>query len=34
MASGTREQFEASTELQGGFVVGSPQEVIDKILYQ
>lgn len=31
---GTREQFEASTELQGALLVGSPQEVIDKILYQ
>ena len=31
---GTREQFEASTELEGALLVGSPQEVIDKILYQ
>jgi probable LLM family oxidoreductase len=31
---GTREQFDASTELQGALLVGSPQEVIDKILYQ
>jgi probable LLM family oxidoreductase len=31
---GTREQFEASTELHGALLVGSPQEVIDKILYQ
>jgi alkanesulfonate monooxygenase SsuD/methylene tetrahydromethanopterin reductase-like flavin-dependent oxidoreductase (luciferase family) len=31
---GTREQFEASTELHGPLLVGSPQEVIDKILYQ
>ena len=31
---GTREQFEASTHLQGALLVGSPQEVIDKILYQ
>ena len=34
MASGHREQFEASTELHGALLVGSPQEVIDKILYQ
>jgi len=31
---GTREQFEVSTELHGALLVGSPQEVIDKILYQ
>jgi len=31
---GTREQFEASTDLQGALLVGSPQEVTDKILYQ
>jgi alkanesulfonate monooxygenase SsuD/methylene tetrahydromethanopterin reductase-like flavin-dependent oxidoreductase (luciferase family) len=31
---GTREQFDASTELQGALLIGSPQEVIDKILYQ
>ncbi|MFI5186542.1 MAG: LLM class flavin-dependent oxidoreductase [Chitinophagales bacterium] len=31
---GTREQFDASTDLQGALLVGSPQEVIDKILYQ
>jgi len=30
----TREQFEASRSLEGANVVGSPQEVIDKILYQ
>ena len=30
----TREQFEASRTLRGANVVGSPQEVIDKILYQ
>lgn len=29
-----REQFEASTTLQGANFVGSPQEVIDKIMYQ
>ena len=31
---GTRQQFDASTELKGALVVGSPQQVIDKILYQ
>jgi alkanesulfonate monooxygenase SsuD/methylene tetrahydromethanopterin reductase-like flavin-dependent oxidoreductase (luciferase family) len=31
---GTREQFDASTQLHGALLVGSPQEVIDKILYQ
>ena len=31
---GTKEQFEVSTELHGALLVGSPQEVIDKILYQ
>ena len=31
---GTREQFEASTEPEGALLVGSPQQVIDKILYQ
>jgi len=31
---GTREQFDASTELRGALLVGSPQEVIDKILYE
>jgi probable LLM family oxidoreductase len=31
---GTREQFEASTGPQGALLVGSVQEVIDKILYQ
>ncbi|MGK7370639.1 MAG: LLM class flavin-dependent oxidoreductase [Candidatus Halalkalibacterium sp. M3_1C_030] len=30
----TREQFKASRTLQGANVVGSPQEVIEKILYQ
>ncbi|HEX6982601.1 MAG TPA: LLM class flavin-dependent oxidoreductase [Balneolaceae bacterium] len=30
----TREQFEASRTLRGANVVGSPQEVIDKILFQ
>lgn len=30
----TREQFETSRKLRGANVVGSPQEVIDKILYQ
>lgn len=30
----TREQFEASRTLQGANVVGSPQEVADKILHQ
>lgn len=30
----TRGQFEASTALNGANVVGSPQQVIDKILYQ
>jgi probable LLM family oxidoreductase len=30
----TREQFEDSRQLKGANVVGSPQEVIDKILYQ
>jgi probable LLM family oxidoreductase len=31
---GTREQFDASTDPKGALLVGSPQEVIDKILYQ
>ena len=31
---GTREQFDESTELHGALLVGSSQEVIDKILYQ
>jgi probable LLM family oxidoreductase len=31
---GTREQFEASTAPQGALLVGSVQQVIDKILYQ
>lgn len=30
----TREQFESSRSLRGANVVGSPQEVIDKILFQ
>jgi probable LLM family oxidoreductase len=30
----SREQFEASCSLQGANVVGSPQEIIDKILHQ
>lgn len=30
----SREQFEASITLRGANVVGSPQQVIDKILYQ
>lgn len=30
----SREQFEASTTLKGANAVGSPQQVIDKILYQ
>ena len=30
----SRKQFEASCSLKGANVVGSPQEVIDKILYQ
>lgn len=30
----TRDQFEASRQLKGANVVGSPQEVVDKILYQ
>ncbi len=29
-----RQQFDASTEPQGALLVGSPQQVIDKILYQ
>jgi alkanesulfonate monooxygenase SsuD/methylene tetrahydromethanopterin reductase-like flavin-dependent oxidoreductase (luciferase family) len=29
-----REQFDASTGQQGALLVGSPQEVIDKILYE
>src|SRR5215471_2133316 len=31
---GTREQFDASTGPQGALLVGSVQEVVDKILYQ
>ena len=30
----SREQFEASTTLEGANFIGSPQEIIDKILYQ
>jgi alkanesulfonate monooxygenase SsuD/methylene tetrahydromethanopterin reductase-like flavin-dependent oxidoreductase (luciferase family) len=30
----TREQFEASRELHGANFVGSPEEVVAKILYQ
>lgn len=30
----SRAQFDASTERQGALLVGSPQEVIDKILYE
>ncbi len=30
----TRDQFEASTQKEGAVLVGSPQEVIDKILYE
>jgi len=30
----SRRQFDAETELQGALFVGSPQEVIDKILFQ
>ncbi len=29
-----RQQFDASTTRQGALLVGSPQEVIDKILYE
>ena len=32
--AGTREQFDASTDSRGALLVGSPQEVIEKILYQ
>jgi alkanesulfonate monooxygenase SsuD/methylene tetrahydromethanopterin reductase-like flavin-dependent oxidoreductase (luciferase family) len=31
---GTRRDFDASTEAQGALLVGSPQQVIDKILYE
>lgn len=31
---GTRQQFDASTGPEGALLVGSPQEVIDKILYE
>lgn len=31
---GTRQQFDASTAPQAALLVGSPQQVIDKILYQ
>ncbi|HEX6913887.1 MAG TPA: Atu2307/SP_0267 family LLM class monooxygenase [Chitinophagaceae bacterium] len=30
----TRAQFEASTSPQGALIVGSPEEVVDKILYE
>ena len=30
----TRMQFDAETTLKGALFVGSPQQVIDKILYQ
>lgn len=30
----TRDQFEVSTQKEGALLVGSPQQVIDKILYQ
>jgi alkanesulfonate monooxygenase SsuD/methylene tetrahydromethanopterin reductase-like flavin-dependent oxidoreductase (luciferase family) len=30
----TRRQFDASTELRGANLVGSPQEVAEKILFQ
>ena len=30
----SRSQFDASTTLEGANFVGSPQEIIDKILYQ
>jgi alkanesulfonate monooxygenase SsuD/methylene tetrahydromethanopterin reductase-like flavin-dependent oxidoreductase (luciferase family) len=31
---GSRAQFDASTELEGALLVGSPQQVIEKIQYQ
>lgn len=31
---GTREQFDASTEPRGALLVGNPQQVVEKILYQ
>ncbi len=31
---GTREDFDASTEPEGALLVGSPQQVIDKIFYE
>ena len=31
---GSRAQYDASTELHGPLLVGSPQQVVDKILYQ
>ena len=31
---GNRQQFDASTEPKGALLVGSPQQVIDKILYE
>jgi alkanesulfonate monooxygenase SsuD/methylene tetrahydromethanopterin reductase-like flavin-dependent oxidoreductase (luciferase family) len=30
----TREQFDASTGTEGALLVGSPQQVVDKILYE
>jgi alkanesulfonate monooxygenase SsuD/methylene tetrahydromethanopterin reductase-like flavin-dependent oxidoreductase (luciferase family) len=30
----TREQFDASTGREGALLVGSPQQVVDKILYE
>ncbi len=30
----TRQQFDASTSAEGALIVGSPQEVIDKLLYE
>ncbi len=30
----SRQQFDASTDPQGALLVGSPQEVVDKILYE
>ncbi len=30
----TRQQFDASTSAEGALIVGSPQEVVDKLLYE
>ena len=30
----SRQQFDQSTEREGALLVGSPQQVIDKILYE